>query len=126
MRARTHTRTHTHTHLHTYTPTPTQDFADTRRGKSYRMNLTFRHAPELIGQEGGDRFFHFGECLFVANFRQMSNEEGWAICARVPSWYMHIPRAPSASIHLTNSGGDTVVLEVGTRSGHGRGAADIQ
>ncbi len=29
------------------------------QGKAFRMNLTFRHAPELNGLEGEDRFFHF-------------------------------------------------------------------
>ena len=31
--------------------------------RSFRMNLTYRHAPELCGHENEERFYHFGECL---------------------------------------------------------------
>uniref|UniRef100_A0A7S2B8Y8 Uncharacterized protein n=1 Tax=Octactis speculum TaxID=3111310 RepID=A0A7S2B8Y8_9STRA len=35
---------------------------DSLRGVTgFRMSLTFREAPELLGFEGEDRFYHFGE-----------------------------------------------------------------
>jgi hypothetical protein len=46
--------------------------ANVHTTRGFRMNLTFRHAPELVGLEGEERFFHFAAATraFLADQRR--------------------------------------------------------
>lgn len=45
-------------------------------GRGFRMNLTFRHAPELRGQEAEERFYHFASA--TRGFLQAQRDKGTA------------------------------------------------
>jgi hypothetical protein len=58
-------------------------------GKAFRMNLTFRHAPELDGLENEDRFFHFAGPTRV--FLEKQREEG-TLAARAEAQLRKVSR----------------------------------
>ena len=50
--------------------------SSTSDAEGFRVNLTFRHAPELQGMEGEERFFHFASATrgFLATQREHGTE----------------------------------------------------
>lgn len=55
---------------------PNEDFSS-NPPSSFRLNLTFRHAPELIGKENSERFIFFAKSArsFLSTAERVGTEE---------------------------------------------------